>query len=409
MRAKDIKQKKLPDVPGVYFFLNKTGKILYIGKATSLRDRVKSYFSRDVGLTRGPGIVKMVAEASRVNFEKTDSVLEALILEASLIKKYRPPYNVREKDDRSFNYVVITNDEYPRVMVVRGRELGKKFPAKSRKHLFGPFPSGLVFREAMKLIRKLFPYYDTPRPVGNMTTRAQTGKVRFNRSLGLYPPQSTTKREYARTIKHIKLFLEGRKPELLRQLERDMRRCAKAHAFEQAEQLKHVIFGLTHIQDISLLRREVRELSAHHSVRIEAYDVAHLSGTNAVGVMVVVENGEVRKDEYRKFRIKEALPGSDTDALKEILSRRLKHDEWTLPNIIVVDGGRSQLNAATSVLKEFGYQIPIVSVVKNEQHRPRHVLGSREQIREHEADIVLANGEAHRFSVSYHRKIRRVR
>jgi excinuclease ABC subunit C len=144
-------------------------------------------------------------------------------------------------------------------------------------------------------------------------------------------------------------------------------------------------------------------------VRIEAYDVAHLSGTNAVGVMVVVENGEVRKDEYRKFRIKEALPGSDTDALKEILSRRLKHDEWTLPNIIVVDGGRSQLNAATSVLKEFGYQIPIVSVVKNEQHRPRHVLGSREQIREHEADIVLANGEAHRFSVSYHRKIRRVR
>lgn len=409
MRLKDTQHKKIPDGPGVYFFLGRDGKILYIGKATSLRDRVKSYFARDVIKGRGAAIVKMVADARKVDFQKTDSVLEALLLEASLIKKHKPRYNVREKDDKSFNYVVITNEEFPRVMVVRGRDVSKKFPPKERKYIFGPYPSGTVFKEAMRLIRKFFPYYDTPRPLSKMVSAAQKGKVRFNRSLGLYPSEEVSRLEYARTVQHIRLFLEGRKPELLKRLERDMNAHARKQEFERAALLKRVLFGLTHIQDVSLLKREVRELSARHTFRIEAYDVAHTGGTSSVGVMVVVENGAPKKSDYRKFRIKQALSGSDTDALHEILSRRLGHDEWLLPDLVVVDGGKAQINVAKKAFKDFGYRIPIVSVVKDEAHRPRQVLGEARVTKGHEDAVLLANNEAHRFAVGYHRRLRRAR
>lgn len=408
MQTKDLKKVKLPDSPGVYCFVGARGKILYIGKATSLRDRVKSYFSRDIAAARGPAIEKMVREAKSIQHEATDSVLEALIREAHLIKKHKPPYNVRERDDKSFNYVVITKEEYPRVMVARGRDLNQKFPPKTRKYLFGPFPSGLVFKEAMRLIRKMFPYYDTPAPVTEMTGRARAGKMRFNRALGLYPPEHVTKGEYARTIQHVRLFLEGRKKELLARLEREMRAHAKKQEFEKAAELRRTIFGLTHIQDVSLLKREVRELSARRGMRIEAYDIAHIRGRSSVGAMTVVEDGEAKKSDYRKFRIKTDAHGSDTEALQEVLRRRLSHDEWPLPELVVVDGGTAQINAAKRVLREYSYHIPVVSVVKNERHRASRLLGDTEKARAHEKDIVFANAEAHRFALGYHRKVRRI-
>jgi len=405
MQRKDLAKQKLPDTPGVYFFCGVGKKILYIGKATSLRDRVKSYFARNISEVRGPAIAKMVTKTKSVGVQKTDSVLEALILEANLIKKHKPPYNVRERDDKSFNYVVVTAEEYPRVMIVRGKDLAVQYPPRLRKHVFGPFPSGYIFKEAMRLIRKLFPYYDTAQPVSKMAGMVRQGKLRFNRSIGLYPPEGVTKREYGRTIQHIRLFFEGKKSQLLKRLEREMHAYARRQEFERAQNLKRVIFGLTHIQDISLLRREVRELSSSHTYRIEAYDIAHTSGTSSVGVMVVVEDGEAKKGDYRKFRIRQAVAGSDTDALSEVLRRRLRHEEWLLPNLIVVDGGRAQINAARRVLTEFHYRIPVVSVVKNERHRPEQVLDVRKD-RGHEDEILLANSEAHRFALRYHRKLR---
>lgn len=402
MQAKDLKKKKLPDTPGVYFF--KKGKtILYIGKATSLRDRVKSYFNRDLISARGPAIVKMIGEARAVDFQKTDSVLEALILEAHLIKKHQPIYNTREKDDKSFNYIVITKEDIPRVMVVRGKDLAEKYPANNRKYLFGPFPSGFIFKEAMKLIRKLFPYYDTPVPVFEMTSKARSGKLKFNRSIGLYPQEEVSRREYARTIQHIRLFLEGKKSALLKRLEREMKEYAKKQEFENAQALKRTIFGLKHIQDISLLKRETRELPAQQTFRIEAYDVAHTSGKATVGVMVVVEGGAAKGSDYRKFKIRTVDQANDTASLSEVLTRRLGHAEWPLPSLIVVDGGKAQISAASKILKDFGYAIPVVSVVKDERHKPREVLGTS---RGNEKDILLANAEAHRFAVKYHRKRR---
>jgi excinuclease ABC subunit C len=179
-----------------------------------------------------------------------------------------------------------------------------------------------------------------------------------------------------------------------------MKAAAKKREFETAAELRRRLFALRHINDVSLLKTDYRLIRANK--RIEAYDVAHISETNRVGVMTVVEDGEANKKEYRTFNIKCAGAG-DTAALSEILTRRLRHSEWPLPRLIVVDGGIAQKNTALKVLKEFGYQIPVVAVVKNERHRPERILGSREDLSGNERAIVLANAEAHRFSLAKHR------
>lgn len=417
--------KKLPKAPGVYFFLGPNlpaasrsskkkrnaaqagKKILYIGKATSLKDRVKSYFSSDIVETRGRRIYDMVQKAESVEFRKTDSVLEALLLEAYLIKAHKPRYNTLGMDDKSFNYLVITKEEFPRVLLVRGYDLEKKFARKEIKYLFGPFPHGGLLKEAMRLMRKIFPYYDTKHPVAEMLRGPEKKKVRFNQDIGLYPHAGTTKEEYARTIQHIKLLFEGKKKELLKRLEREMKMYAKKEEFEQAHEIKRRIFGLKHIQDVSLIKEEFKSpltpLGGVRETRIEAYDVAHLAGESAVGVMTVVVNGQPEKGAYRKFIIRKASPGNDPASLAEVLERRLTHPEWQLPRCIVVDGATAQINAAKRVLENAGVSIPIVGVVKDERHRPREIRGAREVRNRFEKDILLANSEAHRFSISFHR------
>ncbi|HVU79961.1 MAG TPA: hypothetical protein VHD37_01195, partial [Candidatus Paceibacterota bacterium] len=168
------------------------------------------------------------------------------------------------------------------------------------------------------------------------------------------------------------------------------------------------VFALEHIQDVSLIKEEYRKPKITLGVtRIEAYDMAHLRGSANVGVMTVVEDGEAQKNEYRKFRIRTANPGDDVGALREVLTRRLGHDEWPLPRLIAVDGSTAQINAAEKVLEEYGMTIPVVGVVKDEKHRPRDIRGDRELIQGRERDILLANAEAHRFAIGYHRKTSR--
>lgn len=398
--------KRLPKAPGVYFFLGPKRKILYIGKATSLKDRVKSYFSSDIIETRGKRIYDMVQKAESIEFRKTDSVLEALLLEAYLIKTHKPRYNAMGMDDKSFNYLFITNEEFPRVLLVRGYDLEKKFTKKETKYLFGPFPHGGLLKEAMRLMRKIFPYYDTKHPVAEMLTGPERKKIRFNQEIGLFPSADTTKQEYARTIQHIKLLFEGKKKELLKRLEREMKMYAKREEFEKAHEIKRRIFGLKHIQDVSLIKEEFKEPCDEDrtaSYRIEAYDIAHLAGESAVGVMTVVVNGQTERGAYRKFIIRKASPGNDPAGLAEVLERRLSHPEWQLPRCIVVDGSTAQINAAKRVLEKAGVVIPIVGVVKDERHRPREIRGPREMRNRFEKDILLANSEAHRFAISFHR------
>ncbi len=237
------------------------------------------------------------------------------------------------------------------------------------------------------------------------------GKPCFNRQIGLCPGVCTgeiSEKEYAKLVRQLQLFFEGRKKQLLKQIERDMKAYAKEEKFEQAAQLRKRMFALQHIQDVSLIKSEFRKPGMTGAFRIESYDIAHLSGGNMVGVMTVVENGEVKKADYRKFRIRSVSRSDDTKALSEVLTRRLAHEEWPLPDLMVIDGGKAQKNIAEAILRERKFLIPVASVVKDERHRPREILGEKEFRTEHEKEILLANSEAHRFAIKYHRGMRRL-
>jgi excinuclease ABC subunit C len=490
MNRQDINRYNIPDTTGVYLF-KKGGSILYIGKATSLKDRIKSYFLKEVINTRGPLIVDMVFKADKIDFIKTDSVLEALILESKLIKEHQPKYNTKEKDDRSYNYVVITDEDFPRVLIERGRNLSDenlKANSIKLKAKYGPFTNGTQLREALKIVRKIFPFRDRclPAMISQQNINSQKQNINysqsnnkkdsinkeiisgatcilprqsasspresagcrpcFNYQIGLCPGVcigKISKIEYAKTIRNIKLFFEGKKKIILKNLEKEMHTLAKVHEFEKASQIKKTIFALNHILDIAVIASEAwqsknfsptaNSLQLKANYRIEAYDIAHLSGTNNVGVMTVMENGEINKKEYRKFLIRES-EGSDIDALKEILERRFKHPEWTFPQIIVVDGGKAQINIARKVILKAGNglsiparmirsswnlqkgealrskisKIKVVSVLKDKYHKPKIILGDRELSKEFSDSILIANSEAHRFAVKYHRSKRRI-
>lgn len=395
----------LPDAPGVYFF--KMDKdILYIGKATSIKDRVRSYFSSDLRESRSPLIERMIEEVNDIEFQETESVLEALILEANLIKKYQPPYNTQEKDSKSFNYVVFTKEDYPRIFTVRATELATVHDPDEFKYVFGPYPRGGALKEALRIIRKIFPYRGQKDPV-KMKARKSPLKVQ----MGLVPNfNEVSKREYSNTIQNLRLFFEGKKGKLIKKLEREMKTAAKAQGFETANELKRKIFALQHINDVSLIKEEnLHEYDPESIVRIEAYDIAHMGGGDTAGVMVVIENGFLKKQDYRRFKIRDAKAGSDTGALKEVLKRRLAHDEWRSPNLIVVDGSTSQINTAEAILEKYGFQIPVVSVVKDARHKARELKGDTHLIEMYEKEILLANQEAHRFAMSYHQNLRRKR
>lgn len=448
MKKNDIKKFKLPSNPGVYFFL-KGKEILYIGKATNLKDRVKSYFSKDLITTRGPSLLDMVTQSNSIKHQKTDSVLEALILESNLIKKYQPKYNTKEKDNKSFNYVLITDEEVPKVLVERGRTLASKNIPKSS--VFGPFPNSQQLREAMKIIRRIFPYVDEQ--------SSKKNNIEFYRQLGLVPNTTIFGRSeksffssgprtredkgpdqlgkelfflpalnnYKKNIKNIKLFFQGKKKSIIINLKKEMLILAKRKDFEKANEIKKKIFALNHINDIALIKEDItqentfgkvlgrggREPVPDHSqkyfpapLRIEAYDIAHMGGKNMVGVMVVVEDGEPNKSEYRKFIIKSLINANDTGALAEVLERRFRHREWKLPSLIVVDGGLAQQNVAKKILKKCGVQIPVTSVVKDDKHKAKAIMGDAELIRKYKKQILLANSESHRFAITYHKERR---
>ncbi|MEX0652476.1 MAG: GIY-YIG nuclease family protein [Candidatus Paceibacterota bacterium] len=407
MTSANLEKYNLPDAPGVYIF--KSGRnILYIGKATSLRTRVRSYFGAQLREVRSPLIGKMVEEATSLEVRETDSVLEALILEAHLIKRHQPLYNSKEKDDKSFNFVIITDETFPRLLTSRGRDLEHQLRKVKAKHLFGPFPQGGQFKEALRIIRKIFPYFDTKYPIDEKLNKARLKHIAFNQSIGVYPGASGEKldeKEYGKTIRHLRLFFEGKKKTLLSQLEGEMKRYAQQEQFEKAQAVKRKMFALTHIQDVSLIKEEYQVPRDGRVFRIEAYDVAHTGGVQVTGVMTVVTDGEVDTAEYRKFKISEDA-NNDTRALREILLRRFAHPEWQSPRLIVVDGGIAQLHAARKVLTELGSTIPIVGVTKDAHHRPKGFVGDKEFAHKLEREILLANGEAHRFAIAYHRKLR---
>jgi excinuclease ABC subunit C len=382
----------------------------------------------------------MVEEAVNIEYKTTESVLEALLLEADLIKKFRPTFNTKEKDDKSFLCIAFTREDFPRLITIRKKdvEISEKSKVEvatntregeSQKQdlitntglkllaVYGPYTSGTQLKEALKIIRKIFPYADL-KCSDKGSIKNKIGKPCFNRQIGLCPGPCTgevTKKEYAKTIKYLQTLLEGKVTKLVTDLEKEMKVYAKAREFEKASVIKNKIYALTHIHDISLIKNDYLSTfdpacpagrSPLSTFRIESYDIAHMSGDNMVGVMTVVTNSEVDKSQYRKFKITCVKVSNDTKALSEILERRLGHAEWPMPNLIVVDGGVGQLNAMNTVLDKHNLTIPVVSVVKDERHQPKDVLGDQTLAIRYRKEILLSNAEAHRFAIGYHKKLR---
>ncbi|MDO8575650.1 MAG: UvrB/UvrC motif-containing protein [bacterium] len=422
MNILDIEKLEIPSDSGVYFFKNKS-EILYIGRATNLRDRVKSYFKDDLIATRGPLLVDMISKSNYLEWEVADSVLEAIILENKLIKELQPRFNTKEKDDKSYNYIVITKEEWPKVMVVRGRELEKD--SKYRK-TFGPYINSGLLREALKIIRKIFPFIDDK--------SSKKYSELFYRNLGLSPSVDgvNSHEEYLKNIKYISDFLDGKKKQILLSLEKDMNICAKNQEFEKAGQIRNKIKALNHIHDIALIKKEHEEerksneerknneLSKEGAnkeiFRIEAYDISHLSGFDAVGSMVVMENGELNKAEYRKFKIKSGEGNNDSLNTEEIIRRRIAHNEWRIPDLIVLDGSNIEINSAKRAIEKavgnsvIWRKIPIVSVLKDSRHKAKEIRGEEKALKITEKmkdEILLLNSEAHRFAIFYQKNIRK--
>lgn len=426
MKKEEFKKHKLPETPGVYFFLDKkhTGKllpkkelILYIGKATILKDRVGSYFSSDLISTRGVKIQSMIENAKDIFFLKTSSVLEAIILEAKYIKEFQPYFNTKEKDDKSHSFVIFTDESFPRVLIVRGREMDKYKFSKS----FGPFVSKVELIEIMRIIRKIFPFRDKcdlpPKKILGREFLNINLKPCFNYQIGLCPGVCIGKiseKDYQKNLESIEKILSGENKKLTDSLEKDMNKFAKEKDFEKAKEARDKIFSLNHLKEISLIKNYEEDEIDTNSFRIEAYDVAHISGSNRVGVMVVVESGEIKKSEYKKFKLTEKV-NDDLRGLAEILERRFAHKEWRFPNLIVIDGGKTHLKFAKNLLKniltkkEFE-ETKILSVVKDDKHKAREILFQSaveklEKEKYHKL-IVLANSEAHRFALTYYKLLR---
>lgn len=375
-------------------------EILYIGKAVNLKRRVSSYFLRpsDARITR------LVTKIKKIDHKKTNSALEALILESNLIKKHQPPFNIREKDDSSFLYIGITTDEFPRVLLVRGKEISQK--SEQFCKTFGPFVYSGSLKEALRIMRKIFPW-----SVHNIKNKEK--KACFDYQVGLCPGTcvgAISRKEYKKNIQNLSLFLSGKTERLVKSLRREMKNASKELEFEKAEKIKRQMFAFQHINDVAIISDESRQIPNSKAQkerlrRIEGYDISNISGKNAVGSMVVFVGGKSEKSLYRKFAIRGKSSPDDTGMLKEVLIRRLKHKEWPLPDLMLIDGGIGQINAIKAVLGANKAKIPVLGMIKGRDRKGTEVIGKIPLWTEHNT-LIRVRDEAHRFAIQYHRKRR---
>jgi excinuclease ABC subunit C len=389
--------KNMPETPGVYIMKGAKNEVLYVGKAGNLRRRVSSYFMRPHDLR----IQRMVGEIKKIDRIQTETAIEALILEAELIKKYMPPFNIRETDDKSFLYVEITKEKFPRVFIVRGK-------SEAAGERFGPFTSASSIREALKIIRRIFPFSVHPSEKIGTFKRAC-----FDYEIGLCPGtcvNAISRADYLKNIRNIKLFFKGRRRRLMKNLEKEMGSASKKLEFEKAEIIKRRIFAVQHIQDVAFISDneiEDKKIIITTPHRIEGYDISNISGDSAVGSMVVFISGVPDKNEYRKFKIKTVVGANDVGMMKEVLRRRF-NNPWAKPDLILVDGGGGQVNAAKEILEEVGHKIPIVGIAKGPNRKNDFFVGTVIPNMD-KGILVKVRNEAHRFALNYHKKLRSVK
>jgi len=427
-----FKLKELPKTPGVYFHKDKSGAIIYVGKAANLKNRVKQYFQKS--RYRDPKTEALVGEIVDTDWIEVASEAEALFLEAEMVRRYQPKYNILLRDDKSVSYVRINiKDSAPSVTMTRR-------PLDDNAEYFGPFLSAGPVRKSLKYLRKIFPY-------STHTTLPSRGCLQTH--IGLCPGPETSNYDRAKYISDLKkliLYLRGERVLLTNQLEKEMQVEAKAQNFEQAAKLRNQLNALKSLQvRIIFSDRENLDLSKDHALheitelltlpkpprRIEGYDISHMSGTDTVASMVVFTNGVSDKQAYRKFKMR--IPGNDDFAhMNEVIKRRLSDKNiksWGKPNLFLIDGGKGQLGAAIQARNELGYKIPMIGLAKKHEEIVVHKTESFVQINDNilrklkgfrtdESDdyvrldlpdtnnlvklLQRIRDESHRFAVSYH-------
>ncbi len=467
----DNQIKKAPKKPGIYIFKNKAGEFLYIGKAGNLKNRVRQYLRPD---PERPFLKHLMNEAEKVDFKTTSSEIEALILESRLIKEKQPKYNVMFRDGKQYFYIGITKDEFPRLFLTHQpyKIAGKKF--KTQKSNFksnpnvlklkienlnlsyqsiqyiGPFTDGNALKTTLRLLRRVFPYctclsardpakrdkqkhnnfclnYHIGKCLGICCLKQQSQNSNFQFSI------FNESKKYRKNIKAVKEILSGKKDVLLKSLRKELISLGKNQEFEKAielrdkiEKLEKIFANAKIIQDAkygpgtaeAALERLVRIFKLIRLPgRIEGYDISNIQGQNAVGAMVVFVAGQPDKNEYRKFKIYLKEAPDDTAMLKEVLLRRFIHPEWPKPDLIFIDGGKGQLNAAKnaiakpSAFAKASADTAIISLAKGKQEVFSTTLKkpvSMKKLPPEVRNLILhIDSEAHRFAISYYRKIHR--
>jgi len=388
------KIKKIPETPGIYLFY-KGKELVYIGKATSLRNRVRSYLNPK---TLRP-IEARMEDVSDVKWKTTDSVLEAVILEANYIKEFQPKYNVKTKDDKSWNFFAITKEEFPKLVAVREKNLKKE----NYLYTFGPYAE-MKTSQILKLLHFLF---KVSRCGPNQ--KRPCFDYQLGNCLGVCTNEISARDYKEKVIKPLVVFLKGKKKRLITSLEKKMKEAAKKEDFEEAKRLRNQIFSLNKIRDFALLDKSFlfNEKKKEKSLRIEGYDISNLGNEAMVGSMVVFNEIRPLKNEYKKFKIKNVIGQSDVDCLKEILERRLKHAEWPMPDLILVDGGKPQVSTIKKVLGNSNFKIPVVGIAKGPDRKKNEFFFDKNNdfVEKNENLLIRVRDEAHRFAINYQRKL----
>lgn len=419
------KISKLPKVPGVYCFVQ-NNEILYIGKAANLKERVKNHFLQPCYKD-----YLFLEKIEKVGYIKTDSEIEALILEANLIKKYQPKFNVIWRDDKNYFFVGKSNEDFPRIFITHQPRI-KNLTPKEKIEFVGPFVEGKSLKLTLKILRKIFPFRSCKKIPSRPCLFYHLGycpapcllkaKLKEKNSKEFFKIKRISQKNAQKVMK---ILREG-KSFILRELKKEMKEAVKKLEFEEAGRIRDQILALEKIMaNARIFEKEKPERESWPKVekilkeilkiknkisRIEGYDISQLQGNFAVGSMVTFIEGKPEKSLYRKFKIKLTKGASDVEMIKEVIFRRLKHKEWGFPDLILIDGGKAQLQAAFSQVKNFKIKTKILALAKKENKL--YLQGEKEPLflndlpREIFNLILKIRDEAHRFAISFHRQLR---
>jgi excinuclease ABC subunit C len=410
----ETKLSKLPAEPGVYFHKSKKGEIIYVGKAAVLKNRVRQYFQ--ASRNRDPKTEALVAEIYDIEWITVDSEIDALFLEAELIKRYKPRYNIALRDDKSDIFIRIDiKSDHPTVTTTHR-------PLDDGAEYIGSFQSAFLVRRALKYLRRAFPYDLKPN---------KSKRVSLDYHIGLSPGLEegrTSLEEYRANLRKLTSYLKGSRVELVNQIEKEMKQAASVNNFESAAKLRNQLYALKELKkQIVFSDKEFIDISKDQALnglvdllglkgapyRIEGYDISHMGGMDTVASMVVFSNGIADKKEYRKF--KSRIPGNNDFAhMHEVISRRFSGrnlERWPKPDLLLIDGGKGQLSSALTALKELGVEIPAIGLAKRFEtiiraHNGPKGLEFEEILLPKTSHIVKLlqriRDESHRFAVSYH-------